>query len=138
MHHILDLQRTLRSVNAARLSDLGVALEGVLRYVGEGGESRASAVAARLGVGAPALSRQIADLEERGLVVRRPDPADGRAHLLSLSETGRGYLAEVERRRAETIQELLAGWSESEVSAAATSIEHLSAALRAALETGVK
>ena len=51
-------------------------VQGVMRFIGEG-ETRATHLATRLGVSAPVLSRHIADLEELGLVVRRPDPADG-------------------------------------------------------------
>ncbi len=37
----------------------------------------------------PALSRLVDRLAERGLIQRRPDPADGRSVLLSLTEAGR-------------------------------------------------
>lgn len=46
-------------------------------------------LAARLGISQQAMSKQVADLEDRGLVVRRPDPADGRAKLVELSRKGR-------------------------------------------------
>jgi DNA-binding MarR family transcriptional regulator len=36
----------------------------------------------------PALTSLVAKLEQDGLVQRRPDPADGRASLLSLTRTG--------------------------------------------------
>lgn len=36
----------------------------------------------------PALTSLVAKLEQDGLVQRRPDPADGRASLLSLTDTG--------------------------------------------------
>ncbi|MFD1213066.1 MarR family winged helix-turn-helix transcriptional regulator [Arthrobacter sp. GCM10027362] len=134
VHSIFDLQRAIRCAagTAARHSDLGLAVEGVLRMIGTAGEARASDLAARLGVGTSALSRQVAELEEHGLVLRRPDPADGRAHLLSLSPEGKERLASVERRRTETIQELLSGWDEDRAHEAARIIEELNAALRAA------
>jgi DNA-binding MarR family transcriptional regulator len=133
---IFDLQRSVRCAasQAARHADVGLADEGVLRVINSAGESRASDIAARLGVGASALSRQVAELEERGLIIRRPDPADGRAHLVSLSDEGRERLAAVERRRTETIQELLSGWDEDRAHAAAQTIADLDAALRAALD----
>ncbi|NKX50321.1 MarR family transcriptional regulator [Arthrobacter deserti] len=136
VQQIFDLQRTVRCAAsaAARHTDLGPAVEGVLRVIAGADGCRASDVAARLGVGPSALSRQAADLEDHGLIVRRPDPADRRAQLLSLSDAGREYLASAEQRRTGSIRELLSGWDEDRARAAARTIEDLSAGLRAALE----
>jgi DNA-binding MarR family transcriptional regulator len=127
VHHIFDLQRALRGVTAAgmKYSELGPAHTGVLFFIGEGGPMRASVLAGRLGIGPSALSRQLADLEQYGFV-------DGRACLLSLSEEGRTYLAEAYERRAETLREILADWTEAEAEAASQSVQHLTAALRSA------
>ncbi|MEG9247080.1 MarR family winged helix-turn-helix transcriptional regulator [Arthrobacter sp. Soc17.1.1.1] len=134
VHHIFDLQRALRGVTAAgmKYSELGPAHTGVLFFIGEGGPMRASALAGRLGIGPSALSRQLADLEQYGFVVRTPDPLDGRACLLSLSEEGRTYLADTYERRAETLREILSDWTEGEAEAASQSVQHLTAALRSA------
>ncbi|WP_434620974.1 MarR family winged helix-turn-helix transcriptional regulator [Arthrobacter sp. A5] len=133
---IFDLQRALRCATAAsaRPADLGVALEGVLRFIADGGgQSRASDIAARLGVGPSALSRQVAELEEHAMIKREPDPADGRAHLLSISDSGRSYLAEIQHRRASTVQQMLAGWSEEDAAHTACTVQQLTATLRAAV-----
>ena len=115
VYHIFDLQRVVRCVATAsfRGQDTGVALQGVLRFVGEG-ESRATHLAERLGVSAPVLSRHIADLEEQGYVVRRQDPDDGRAQLVALSPPGRRNSAEIEEHRAATLQGYLSDWSEED------------------------
>jgi len=128
---ILDLQRAVRCVAAAtqRGQGTGVALQGVLRYVGEG-ESRATHLAERLGVSAPVLSRHIADLEEQGYVVRRPDPEDGRAQLIALSAAGASKLRVLEEQRTATIQGLLKDWSEADVEQAARTLEKLTDSLR--------
>jgi DNA-binding MarR family transcriptional regulator len=57
-----------------------------------------STLAERMGVTQQAASKAVADLERRGLVVRRPDPADARARLAELTERG---LAAVESARAQ-------------------------------------
>lgn len=134
VHNIFDLQRALRGVTAAAMkySELGPAHTGVLFFIGEGGPMRASALAGRLGIGPSALSRQLADLEQFGFVVRTPDPLDGRACLLSLSGEGRTYLAETYEHRAEALREILSDWTESEAAAASSSVRHLTAALRSA------
>lgn len=131
VYQIFDLQRAVRCVAAANLrgQDTGVALQGVLRFVGEG-ESRATHLAERLGVSAPVLSRHIADLEEHGYVVRRPDPEDGRAQLIALSAAGTEKLRLIEDQRTATIQDLLQDWSQDDVELTARTLEKLAESLR--------
>jgi DNA-binding MarR family transcriptional regulator len=131
VYQIFDLQRAVRCVAAASLrgQDTGVALQGVLRFVGEG-ESRATHLAERLGVSAPVLSRHIADLEEHGYVVRRPDPEDGRAQLIALSAAGTEKLRVIEDQRTATIQDLLRDWSQDDVELTARTLEKLAESLR--------
>ena len=140
VHHIFDLQRTVRCAAgmAQMATELGVAMEGVLRFVGEGRESRASDIAARLGVGASALSRQISELADLNLINRRPDPEDRRAQLLSLTAAGEQYLIDIGRHRVETVQRMLSDWSEAEASAAAAAVDHLNTSLRAAITHSVR
>jgi DNA-binding MarR family transcriptional regulator len=51
----------------------------------------------------PALSRLVDRLAERGLVERRPDPADGRCVLLSLSDAGRVAQRQIGRLHARSV-----------------------------------
>jgi DNA-binding MarR family transcriptional regulator len=131
VYQIFDLQRAVRCVAVAnaRGQETGVALQGVLRFVGEG-ESRATHLAARLGVSAPVLSRHIADLEEQGLVTRRPDPGDGRAQLVALSESGVEKLRDIERHRTATLQGYLQDWSENDAEETAKILKKLAESLR--------
>ncbi|WP_327070694.1 MarR family transcriptional regulator [Kitasatospora sp. NBC_01250] len=57
-----------------------------------------------------AMATTLAGLEERGLVLRRPDAGDGRRSVLSVTEAGRELLTD---RRSESVQ-LLAGAIERE------------------------
>uniref|UniRef100_UPI0013307B41 MarR family winged helix-turn-helix transcriptional regulator n=1 Tax=Raoultella terrigena TaxID=577 RepID=UPI0013307B41 len=70
-------------------ADLTAAEAAVMRVVDRESGCRSGAVAAQLGVGPSAVSRLVTGLCERGLVERRPDPEDGRAELLTLTEAGR-------------------------------------------------
>lgn len=56
------------------------------------GPVTATAVAEQLLVDKSQLSRMVADLESRGLIVRSPDPADRRAQLLEATEQARADL----------------------------------------------
>jgi DNA-binding MarR family transcriptional regulator len=133
VYRIFDLQRAVRCVAAmnVRGQDTGVALQGVLRFVGEG-ESRATQLADRLGVSAPVLSRHIAELEEHGFVVRRPDPLDGRAQLIALSPSGIEKLRAIEDQRTATLQGLLLGWTEDDAEETAQILRKLAESLRTA------
>ncbi|MET4095006.1 MarR family transcriptional regulator [Arthrobacter sp. UYCu712] len=131
VYQIFDLQRAVRCVAAINIrgQDTGVALQGVLRFVGEG-ESRATHLAERLGVSAPVLSRHIAELEELGLVVRRPDPEDGRAQLIALSASGVEKLRSIEDQRTSALQGLLQDWTESDAEETARTLKKLAESLR--------
>jgi DNA-binding MarR family transcriptional regulator len=45
------------------------------------------------------MAQTVGDLEELGLIARRPDPADGRRSLIELTDSGRETLEEDRRRR---------------------------------------
>ena len=81
-------RHALRHPVASALPDLELAL-----LLGEG-ELRLEELAARRGVCQSVVSRQVGELEARGLVVRRRDPADRRAGLIQLTAAGRELLAE--------------------------------------------
>lgn len=131
VHQIFDLQRAVRCIANASFKgqETGVALQGVLRFVGEG-ETRATRLAERLGVSAPVLSRHIADLEDQGFVVRRQDPDDGRAQLVALSPAGAERLHRIEEQRVAALQDLLDGWSEEDADATAQTLRKLTESLK--------
>ncbi|WP_349017279.1 MarR family winged helix-turn-helix transcriptional regulator [Streptomyces solicavernae] len=95
--------------------DLEPAAYGLLVRLEEGGPQRATELAAYIGVGKATMSRQLRALEELGLVARDPDPVDGRASLMRLTEEGRArYRTVRDARRAKYVQHL-AGWDRREV-----------------------
>ncbi len=68
------------------------------------------------------ISRHVADLVAQGLVRRLPDPADGRASLLALTDDGEAALAELRREREEHGSAALSGWSTEEITAFTASL----------------
>jgi DNA-binding MarR family transcriptional regulator len=68
-------------------------------------------VADALGVDQPRASRLVARAVDAGLVRRGADPDDGRRSLLTLTSSGRGMLAHVQRVRRAAVQSAVAGWS---------------------------
>ena len=63
----------------------------------------------------PALSRLVDRLAERGLIDRKPDPADGRGVLLSLSGAGRALQHRIGRRHARDVARALTGLDPAEI-----------------------
>lgn len=131
VYQIFDLQRAVRCIATANVrgQDTGVALQGVLRFVGEG-EARATRLAEKLGVSAPVLSRHIAELEEQGFVVRRQDPDDGRAQLVALTPAGLQKLRHIEEQRTAVLQDYLRDWSEEDAGNTAKTLHKLTESLK--------
>lgn len=66
---------------------------------------------------ASTVSRQVSHLTSLGLLEKVPDPGDGRAQLVALSDEGRALLDELVVRREAWFHELLADWPEEDVQA---------------------
>lgn len=60
------------------------------------------------------VSRQMRDLVAMGLVDKVPDPDDGRASLLSLSDRGRAVLGAVSEARRQALAEVIDEWTNDE------------------------
>lgn len=67
----------------------------VIRILGENGMVDASEVAERTFILAPSLTRMIKTLEERGLIEKDKDEADGRRVLLRIAPAGLAVINEV-------------------------------------------
>jgi len=76
---------------------------------------RVSDLADRLYADVSTVSRQVTHLAGLGLIERVPDPEDGRAHLLSLTDAGATLLVDLRRSRDAWLASLLEGWSDTDV-----------------------
>jgi DNA-binding MarR family transcriptional regulator len=63
------------------------------------------------------VSRQVADLEHRGLVARFPDPAGGRGQVLRVTAQGAQLLEEAARLQRAELDRRLADWSPDDLAA---------------------
>ena len=134
--HITSLVRTGRHVSARAAESLhgGLPSSGwaLLVPLERDGEQRCSALAARTGADVSVVSRQVAALERAGHVERRPDPSDGRASLIRLSESGAVALARTRALRSDWATTALAGWDESDARLLGDLLERLAADLERA------
>jgi len=92
---------------------------------------RLSDLAALLELDLSTVSRQTRHLVDAGLVVRDPDPDDGRACLLSLSRRGRSVLDAVREARRNALSAALSSWPSEERAAIATALSRLADDLQA-------
>ncbi|TDD17208.1 MarR family transcriptional regulator [Kribbella turkmenica] len=79
----------------------------VLHTLARGGPMRLTDLLRTEQLKQPALTSLVAKLEQDGLVRRRPDPADGRAMLLSLTREGRQIVGSRHAHRVERLTHLI-------------------------------
>lgn len=101
----------------------------MLSHVNEHGPLRASAMCSVFDIDKGAISRQVQHLIDLGLLDREPDPQDGRATLLSVSEEGAARLESVAAARREQLAERLDGWSAADLAGFADSLRRYNDAL---------
>ncbi len=91
---------------AAGLTDARVPHTHVTAYIKADG-SRLTELAAQARMTLPAMSELVDDLQRLGIVERRPDPRDGRAKLICLTDAG----WEAMRTARRSIAEIEAGYA---------------------------
>jgi DNA-binding MarR family transcriptional regulator len=99
--------------------EAGVALDRastpLLRVLADATEPvRLGALAERLGVEAPHVTRQVQRLERTGHLERVPDPDDGRAQRVRISAKGAEVVECVRAVGRRQMAEALAGWSDED------------------------
>ena len=75
-----------------------VAQAATLEALSVSGPTRLGELGRSLGIQPSTLTRNLARLEQRGLIQRVPVPGDGRATAARLTESGRGAAAEIEEQ----------------------------------------
>lgn len=93
---------------------------------------RPSDLAARDGHDVSTVSRRVSALVDRGLLRREPDPADGRAFRVALTDAGRERLLVERSARAQVVTGLLRDWSDDDITTLTTLLDRLSADAAAA------
>jgi DNA-binding MarR family transcriptional regulator len=101
----------------------------VLKVLLRDGEQRGGELAAKLGVDASVVSRQLAALEADGLVSRRPDPADARVGLVSLAPRGKAELETLYASYTQHLRAALADLDDDAMLAAADTMQRIAHAI---------
>ena len=101
----------------------------VLATAAHGEPSSQLALAQHLGVDRTVMTYLLDDLEEAGLVARRPDPVDRRARRVVLTAEGRELLSELKRRLREAEHVLLEPLGQDERAVLRSLLERLATTL---------
>lgn len=96
-------------------ADLQPASYLMLVHLAENGPLRSASIAERFDVDKGAISRQVQHLVDLGLVDRTPDPADGRASLVSATDDAVRRLTAVADDRRRWLDERLGEWTDEEL-----------------------
>jgi DNA-binding MarR family transcriptional regulator len=112
--HQVKLHERILAGAGVRLDRAGASLLAKLGSC-DTGSLRVTALAERLGVDTPTVTRKVQQLERLGLVARADDPKDGRAHRIRLTASGRRTAARLTEARRGWIDTLLAGWPTEDV-----------------------
>ncbi|MFF1442100.1 MarR family winged helix-turn-helix transcriptional regulator [Streptomyces sp. NPDC058295] len=125
---VIEIERALTRITylstRARQHDRLMTLAGVpldraavalLRQVADSEPLRPGELAQRLGVEASHVTRTVQQLQKSGYVTRVPDPDDGRAQRIQLTEAGRAAVGRVRDAGARGMQLALADWSPDEL-----------------------
>ena len=111
-----SVARNLRHLNRETLEPLNVSPSHgrALNVLWRHGPMRPGALAEHLRIAARSATEVVDDLQERGLVARAPDPADRRATLVTLTESGTAAGAAIKAARQAAAERFFAGLSGSD------------------------
>jgi len=100
-----------------------------------GGGLRLSDLGKRLGIAPSTLTRNLARLEERDLIRKEPDPIDGRAQRVGLTDDGVNAALEIRGQEEAFARSVLDRLPQTSAADALTTLENLLTAVRCASET---
>lgn len=126
---ISSLVRGLKDLNNSAIAASGLRLEvagvHVLGRLAVLGPVRLTELASALGLDPSSVSRQVSAVERAGYVRREPDPSDGRATRLVLTEKGHAAATAVQEKRAQALKVLTPGWSSKDLKELAARLARL-------------
>ena len=114
---VVNAARSMRTVLSRNLLATGLyaGQDGVILALSQEGGLTAGALAARLGVKAPTMTRTIGRLEAQGFVERKPDETDGRLTVVHLTEAGRASIGRITEAARLSEQQAADGLSEKDM-----------------------
>jgi DNA-binding MarR family transcriptional regulator len=124
----LVVRATLREAAAALGPDVQPAAWTVLRHIVRTQPAQPGPIASATGMDKSAVSRQLKELRERGLITLEPSASDARAVLVRPTEEGSRRVAGVTEAWRRRFRELLGTWSEDELATFAVLLDRFTSA----------
>jgi DNA-binding MarR family transcriptional regulator len=87
--------------------DISLTAASTLATLERAGDQRITDLATRQGITQPSMTTLVSNLTAEGLVERRRDPSDGRASLISITDSGAAYVRTRRHRNAAVFLDLL-------------------------------
>ncbi|MEU4401589.1 MarR family winged helix-turn-helix transcriptional regulator [Micromonospora orduensis] len=122
-------EATRRATGTAEHRVLDRAAYVILRHLADAGPQNVSALAARLNLDGSTVTRQVSALQRDGLIVRAPDPTDGRGTVISPTPAGLQRMAAVQAARTRLYGDMLSDWSAEDRASLAALLGRLNQAL---------
>lgn len=107
---IWRLKRVLRERAQLVHPELGVLGLNIISTLATDGPTRASDLVERFGVDKGSISRHVQQLGEWGLIEAHPDPQDGRARVLSVTDEAANRVVAMRKSRSDRMIGLLGEW----------------------------
>lgn len=118
-----------RRIHQQQMAAAGVTLSPqglrLLERVAENEVATPGQLAAKLDLDPAVVTRLLRQLEEAGLIVRRPSPTDGRVTTVDPTDEGRDALERVRDVIWDQVRRTLAGWPEGEIDQMAALLDRL-------------
>jgi DNA-binding MarR family transcriptional regulator len=113
MHALMSIGRLMR--HRAANEDLDPGTFWLLKTLAAQGAMRVTDLATCASLDTSTVSRHVTQLHRSGLIERTPDPDDGRAQRVELSQEGLKKLHDSMDRRRTLLQHSFAGWDATDV-----------------------
>ena len=114
MHALLEIGRLMRQRGQGEMLDSGTFW--LLKTLATSGPLRVTDLAGCANLDASTVSRHVAQLHSAGLIERAPDPVDGRAQRVKLSDAGSAKINAALRSRRELLEKCLESWDPGDLS----------------------
>jgi DNA-binding MarR family transcriptional regulator len=109
------LVRRITSISSKKISNLDRSAYLILHQITSDGPLGVKALAEAFRLDISTISRQASALEHKGYVYRIPDPMDGRAYSLQITELGKREFKSYQHGRFSIIEEVLKDWTDEEL-----------------------
>lgn len=115
---LVQAMRRMRHLRLAEMpaadTDLTISQIQMVAFIATSPDCHIQDIAGGLGLSAPTVSVAVRRLEEQGWLARQPDPQDGRAACISLTDQSMQMMQKIKTAQYQAVQAFLAGLTADE------------------------